>query len=203
MPLFRPVPDEDLIAWPWTNDTDSIVKAYADFNRVAIGNAGENHRIVPPLPPTDIFRFYQAYHITTSTQNEVWLTRPLSIRITAVELSTAFLVVAILIVILIIFTLVRYTVFLVRHKTLLKESSIPDAKLDWMLHAFKNSQHITVDELGLTDREQFKAAAYERVMSDASVRGMARVYSRRASEVAPEPQHRPSAMFTIIITTLK
>lgn len=179
----RTVPDEQLIAWPWTNDTDSIVKAYADYNRNAIGNAGENHRIVPPLPPQDIFRFYQAYQITTSTSNEVYLTRQISVMVTAVQLSTIFLVVAILLVLLIVFTLIRYSVFLVRHKASLGVSCIPDAKLDWMLHTFRNSEHITPDELGLTDREQFKAAAYERVMSGSNARVKARVYSRRASEV--------------------
>jgi hypothetical protein len=193
------VPDENFIAWPWTNDTDTIVQAYADYNRLAIMEAGDKAVIVPPLAPHDIFRFYQTYQISFAIMNEYPVQRPLSVELTAVQLSTAFLVIILLLFVLIVVVLLRYLIFRLRHKSSLETSQIPDAKLDWMMHAFKNSKHVTEDELVPPDREQFKAAAYEQVSSDANTRGTARVFSRRQSEATT--MQRPSVAFSQPVPT--
>ncbi|KAL6400919.1 hypothetical protein AUP68_16637 [Ilyonectria robusta] len=99
------VPDADVyVAWPWTNETDSIVRAYADYNRAGIMRQSDS------------------------------------------------------------------------------ASQVPDAKLDWMIHAFKNSKHVGEVDLAFPDRDLFRTAAYETVRAPVAVRGLARVYSNRPSD---------------------
>ena len=53
-----PVPDANIyVAWPWTNETDSIVRAYADYNRAGIVQQSDSREAVSPLPPEHILRF--------------------------------------------------------------------------------------------------------------------------------------------------
>ncbi|KAK7432038.1 hypothetical protein QQZ08_001328 [Neonectria magnoliae] len=171
------------VAWPWTNETDSIVRAYADYNRAGIMRRSDSDELVTPLPPEHILRFYQAYMVSWSVQNALPVQRALSVGLAATQLSTAFLVVAIFIAICIVATLVRYALFCRRHSADIEASQVPDAKLDWMLHAFKNSKHVNAIDLAFPDRDLFKTAAYETVRAPvATVRGLARVYSNRPSD---------------------
>ena len=181
----QPVVDPNFDTWPWTNDTGPIVTAYADFNRLDIMHAGDRRVLVPPPPPRDIFRFYQAYMISMMTLNEFHVARVLSVNRTAVQLSTGFLVVMLLLVVLIVAVLIRYVVFNIRHRETLDTSQVPDAKLDWMLHAFKNSTHVDGEDRGLPDHEMFKEAMYESAVSAPVTRGAARVFSRRQSTAVP------------------
>ena len=80
-------------------------------------------------------------------------------------------------------TLVRYALFRRRHGADIEASQVPDAKLDWMLHAFKNSKHVNEIDLAFPGRDLFKTAAYERVRAPvATVIGLARVYSNTPAD---------------------
>ncbi|KAI8635634.1 hypothetical protein F5Y19DRAFT_408566 [Xylariaceae sp. FL1651] len=167
------------VAQPWTNDTASIVKGYADFYRLGLVQASASGRSVSPLPPLQILRFYQAYMVTFLVLNELPVVRTLSVQYTATQLSAILLVAALLVSLFILGASVRYLLFNYRYKHDLSRSQIPDAKLDWMLHAFKNSKHVGEEDLGLADCDMFKAATYETIMrSDTGVSGLAKVYSR-------------------------
>ncbi|KAH6983351.1 hypothetical protein BKA56DRAFT_718770 [Ilyonectria sp. MPI-CAGE-AT-0026] len=177
------VPDADVyVAWPWTNETDSIVRAYADYNRAGIMRQSDSGEIVSPLPPQHILRFYQAYMVSWSVQNALRVPRTLSVSLAATQLSTAFLAVAILVAVCIATTLVRYALFRRSRSADIEASQVPDAKLDWMIHAFKNSKHVGEVDLAFPDRDLFSTAAYETVRAPVAVRGLARVYSNRPSD---------------------
>ncbi|RSL41965.1 hypothetical protein CEP53_012456 [Fusarium sp. AF-6] len=57
-------------------------------------------------------------------------------------------------------------------------SQVRDAKLDWMLHAFKNLKDVGGIDLAIPDRTFLKKAAYDTFKTPAPViRGLARIYS--------------------------
>jgi hypothetical protein len=103
--------DDQVIAWPWTNDTNSIVKGYADYNRYVVQRVSANKRPLSPPTPMEPFRFYQAYQVAMSTSNELSVTRWLSILIPAVQLSVVFLTIFIFLFILIVIGFLRYWTF--------------------------------------------------------------------------------------------
>lgn len=175
------------VGWPWTNDTASIMRAYADYNRANIVRQSDSDDIVSPLAPEQILRFYQAYMISWATQNALPIQRTLSVGLAATQLSTAFLVVILIITICIAGTLLRYALFCRRHGAELEASQVPDAKLDWMLHAFKNSKHVNETDLAFSDRDLFKKGAYETLPTPTTVRGLARVYSSKPGEKLTMP----------------
>jgi hypothetical protein len=172
------VADEEMIPWPWTNDTNSITKAYADHYRLSTATSSVNNQSIPLLSPDQLFRFYQVYQVTTSTVYQVPLSKNLSIQYTTVELSTIFLAILLLLFILTTAGSIRYIVFYFRHKSTLALLYVPDGKLEWMIHAVKNSNDIRPDELQFPDRAHFQTATFGRQSSGTQGRQIARVQSR-------------------------
>ncbi|KIX09788.1 uncharacterized protein Z518_00869 [Rhinocladiella mackenziei CBS 650.93] len=189
------VANENTIAWPWTNDTSSIVNAYADYYREGVADMSDNHQTVSPLSPEELFRFYQTYMITAATDDDLATNRTISVLVEAVEMSLACLVIFVLLILLVIVGIVRYVSFFIRHRNRLDEHNVPDAKLEWMLHTFRNSQYITDHDRRLTKREQFENGVYSsRCLNDRSQLpspGIARIYSRQSSiAVSPKSEQR-------------
>lgn len=176
--MRRPnVTDTGFISWPWTNDTASIVQAYSNYYEWDIVQASSEGGVVAPLPPKEIFRFYQAYMISCLTVNVVPAKRTLNVLMEAIQLSTVTLVVALLLSLFITIILGHYAYFILRYKRPLKASRVPDARLDWILHAYKNSKHVGEDDLDLPDRELFADALYEQDCQG-SIEGSARLFKR-------------------------
>jgi hypothetical protein len=177
------VEDETMVPWLWTNDTFSVVAAYADFHYFSFMDAARHQLEVKMVSSRELFRFYQAYLASITTNASRPSLKSLSTRIRTVELSAITLAIILFIFILIIWSTVRYIAFGSRHKSEIQEIYVPDAKLEWMMHAVKSSQTFSDEEIGRTDREQFQSAVFgsKSLNQPASKPRPARVYSSRSS----------------------
>ena len=171
------VEDENRIPWPWTNATSSIVSGLMEtygFEFLYDVHNGET----PLLSGRDLFRFYQAYMASISIQEPHHTSMKLSTRQSTVELSIVTLALILFVFIMSIWSALRFMYFMLRHKSEIEELYIPDAKLEWMVHAVKNSQH-TSDELKGSNRVRFQNAVLGSNNQNQCPPGAARVYSSR------------------------
>ncbi|PMD66702.1 uncharacterized protein K444DRAFT_494702, partial [Hyaloscypha bicolor E] len=169
------VADEDRIAWPWTNDTASLIKAFADYNRFAVIQGSVKNETVPLFNSSELFRFYQVYQVATSTGWQVAGTKLLSLNHTTVEISTAFVTVVLLLVLFTVAGSIRYIWFYHRNKDTLEALFVPDGTIDWMLHAAK-AAHTNL-EVGVKDRVHFQKAIFGKRPSSTPICRLARVHS--------------------------
>ncbi|ETS74960.1 hypothetical protein PFICI_13444 [Pestalotiopsis fici W106-1] len=135
------VPDENRIPWPWTNDTMEIIGSYESWYYTPFQAPGSMQRTIETPTAESLIRFYQIYMATTNTYYSDPTTTALSSRVQTVELSLPFLVVAVLLAVLTMWAAIRYQLFVRQHKTKIKEISVPDGKVDWIIHAAKISHH--------------------------------------------------------------
>jgi hypothetical protein len=82
----KPV-DEDHIAFLWTNDTDKIVTAYADYYQALIVEQSIAETTLHHPDGQELVRFLQTYFVTKDTQLNHWVRRPLSVKRTTVEIA--------------------------------------------------------------------------------------------------------------------
>jgi hypothetical protein len=171
------VDNESLIPWPWTNDTASIATGYGDYYRQYVGVKSANDVPIPLPSSNELLRYYQVYVAVMSTGIVTPMIKTLSLNFATVALSLTFLAFMLLFTILILVGTIRYTVFCHQNKKELEEISVPDAKIDWMVHVSKASGTLTEHELGLPPWEHFQSATFERHALDTSPRRIGRVQS--------------------------
>jgi hypothetical protein len=82
----KPV-DEDHIAFMWTNNTDKIVTAYADYYQALITEQSIAETKLHHPSGQELVRFLQTYFITKDTQLNHLVRRPLSVKRTTVEIA--------------------------------------------------------------------------------------------------------------------
>jgi len=117
----------------WTFDLFSIVKAYSVFYEPRMSVEAFNNLTVTIPTPRELFRFYQAYHITKDTQELSYATRNLSVRTPTVQLAAPTL--GILLAYVVIMGVA--TVWWVFFKKLPPGTSIPRTKVQWMMQGLK------------------------------------------------------------------
>jgi hypothetical protein len=148
MNRIQQTPDYVHQAYPWTNSTDQLITAFADYYRANfVLESISNYPIQHPKPE-DLFQFYQVYMITKDTQYPHRVVRPMSAHLRTVEISTVFLTIVLLIAFLIILGIANYSFFFGRHRSQLKY--IPDSKLEWMLQAMKEAMSLSSSSASTT-----------------------------------------------------
>jgi hypothetical protein len=147
------------IPWIWTNQTQFIVMAAASFYAQSIQDAGA-HKTDFRLPsPQELLRFYQAYMSSVNTNTSPPSSRVISVRVPAVQLSCITLAIILLVFVLTVWNSGRYFLFTCVHeKARIKKVYIPDTKIQWMVHAAKNSEHFT--DTSSSDRDWFRDARF-------------------------------------------
>lgn len=130
----RPVVDVDYTAWPWTNDTQSLVTAYADYNRwnsISSFLAGDANYLTSA---DELVRFFQVYMIMKDTwEFSSPVHRTIRVVFSTVELSVVSLALVSCAWLVLLLANLRYLRFWVRQRHELDR--IPDSTLDWMIHA--------------------------------------------------------------------
>jgi hypothetical protein len=130
----RPVPDANYTAWPWTNDTQSLVQAYADYNRwntISAFLAGDANYLTSA---DELIRFFQVYMIIKDTwEFSSPIHRTMGVVFSTVELSVISLVLICCAWMVLLLVNIRYLKFWVQQRHEL--GRIPDSTLDWMIHA--------------------------------------------------------------------
>ncbi|KAH8592552.1 hypothetical protein B0O99DRAFT_689695 [Bisporella sp. PMI_857] len=195
--------NEEAIPWIWTNDTYDITMGYAQYWMYHLEDFASKGLLLSPPTPKEILRFYQAYMVTTNTIYASPSLRNVSIWKDTVQLSIMFLVTLIILTSLTLWQSGRYFLFLRRHKAKLREISVPDGKLEWMIHGAKICQNGTkelIDGKQAKDRDHFQEAIFgysnvsKLVTSDARCRppALARIYSKRGSISGASPAVRDS-----------
>lgn len=195
------VADEDAIPWVWTNDTESIASGLHTYWDYGLENAGGRNLPVSTPSAQDLFRFYQAYIVTTNTNHSLPSRRKVSTWLKTVELSVIFLVVFILLSVLTLWMTGRYFIFLRRHRTEIEEMNVPDGKMGWMIHAAKSSVNGHEEEFVVKkrpkDRDHFRAASFGRSSSEwgnsadgPQLPPLARVYNSRSSTSGLSPSSK-------------
>jgi hypothetical protein len=125
------------MAYPFTNDTDSIVEGYTAFYARNFTLMASTNQTVYVPPPSELFRFFQTYTITKDIQDNTKVNRLISVQVPTVEISTIFLGIFGLLFILVVSGILDYAIFLRRYGPYYK--STPDTKLDWILQSVKEA----------------------------------------------------------------
>ena len=177
------VEDETRVPWPWTNITASITRAYADFYRHPFTVAAANKAIFKPRPPKEIIRFYQVYMASISTMSGTTTLKQVSVRLDTVELSIITLIVLALILLWILWVATRFFIFYWKNKRRIEEKYIPDAKIEWMVHAAKCLPPDVVEE-SQSDRGHFRNARFGDSGLEEQRPKLARVFSPKQAAPA-------------------
>lgn len=129
------VEDENKIPWPWTNDTNSIITSYRTYYFGPFAEAAVKKLPVEPPSASDLFRFYQIYMATMNTFHSDPSQKTLSMKVRTTEISLIFLIALALLSVLTAWNSIRYAIFLRHHKAKIEALYVPDAKIEWMMHA--------------------------------------------------------------------
>ena len=183
--------DESMIPWVWTNDTYSITMQYRAYWCFPFLMQERVNISFPTPKPEELPRFYQAYMVTVGATFDVSpVPKEISVWMDTVQLSIVFLAILLIFFSLILWQSVRYFLFLIRHKSKLGETLVPDGKIEWMVHAAKIAADAAetkeVNQGGKAeDRDYFRAANFGYPSSDANGSdgeiqrpSLARVYNR-------------------------
>ena len=138
----RPQADPILSAYPWTNDSLTIVTSTTQFYgaRFIKESIAEGEIFHPS--PDDLITFLQAYMINKDSQNKVKAVRAMNVRVQTAAISAAALVVLLSYCLLLFFTLLSAVAF-ASHPS---GKMIPRTKVEWVMHAMKEAYGHSFDK---------------------------------------------------------
>lgn len=155
----------ELVSWPWTNDTYSIGEAYSAFWMGALSERSTRDLLVTPPSSRELFRFYQAYMVASDTWQPRPYVRKFSVWKDTVQVSTICLIFLLALTLLEAWLAVRYFWFLQKNKLRLERTCVPDGKVEWMLwYARQNEQNPPTNPAPRNkppkDRDYFRRASF-------------------------------------------
>jgi hypothetical protein len=175
------IEDKDRIPWLWTNFTSSIVTAFGTYYYSDFAGSARLKQKVNILSGRELFRFYQAYIASVSTQDSQASPMSLSIRLPTVEVSAITLALVLLIFIITIWNLVSLLILKQPYKSEMSEIYIPDGKIEWMIHAAKSWQPTSGEKPKSSDQDHIQSAVFGSSKMVQQPSDMARVYSSQLS----------------------
>ncbi|KAG7406232.1 hypothetical protein Forpe1208_v014439 [Fusarium oxysporum f. sp. rapae] len=125
--------DPTHVTFLWTNDTQSIVKAFSDFHQANLVEQSIANKPIYHPTGLDLIRFFQAYMITKDTQFQHPVTRIISerqphVRIALVTLSF-FITYVIVLTMLLIWAFIMYPVE--------QGVFVPRTKVEWVMETVR------------------------------------------------------------------
>jgi hypothetical protein len=129
---------------------NSVPWAYTENYQARFVQESTSDSEITVITPDDLVKFYQAYMIAKDTQYRQPVTRTLSVELSIVELSTAFLTVCLLVALLLAAGIAKYMFFMGKHRPTMVVTR--ESKLDWMLQSIKEAAASSP----IVDRDSFR-----------------------------------------------